>query len=69
MSAGKKDNVLNNVAIPEFTKYVEANNYKINELSNDYKQRIYWNIDYLGNWSNNTYKYKGPKSFKQNRLF
>lgn len=69
VKAGKKDNVLDNVALSQFTNYVEKSGYNINELSNDYKKRIYWNIDYLGDWSDNTYEYKGTKSFKQNRLF
>lgn len=69
MQLSKKDNILNNVAISQFKEYVESKGYTIDELCKDYKKRIYWNIDYLGNWSNNTYIYKGPKSFKVNRLF
>lgn len=64
-----KNNILNNVAIDVFKKYIEEKGYTIEELSKDYKQRIKWNVDYLGNWAKNEYEYKGPKVFKDNYLF
>lgn len=69
MQSSDKSNVLNNVGLDLFRNYVESKGYTIEDLSNDYKQRIKWNIDYLDNWSKNKYNYKGPTIFKSNNLF
>lgn len=69
MQSGDKHNILNDVGIDVFKQYVESKGYTVEELSNDYKKRIKWNVDYLGNWALNEYDYKGPKVFKNNYLF
>lgn len=69
MQSGDKHNILNDVGIDVFKQYVESKGYTVKELSNDYKKRIKWNVDYLGNWALNEYDYKGPKVFKNNYLF
>lgn len=49
---------------PLFEKY----NYKYSDLCSDYKARLRYNIDIMLNWEEH-YIYKGPKTFKSQRLF
>lgn len=47
--------------------YVESHGYKLDELADDYKQRMNFNIMFLGEWAS-SYKYTSIK-VKRKRLF
>lgn len=51
----------------KFVEEVESKGFDLQLLSEDYKQRILWNVRFLANWAEN-YEYK-PLKVKQNKLF
>jgi hypothetical protein len=46
---------------------IESLGFDLKSLSEDYKQRLRWNVTYLHNWAEN-YEYK-PRKYKQKSLF
>lgn len=55
-------------AVETILPSIEKYGYSYDELCDDYKKRLRYNIDVLLNWEAN-YMYKGPKQFISNRLF
>lgn len=49
-------------------KYFESKGYTLEGLMEDYKQREYWNIEYMNDWARN-YVYKGGNKATSNFLF
>lgn len=64
----QKDYILNNASKEVFESYIKENGFTIEELQQNHNKRVEWNLRYLGEWAKNM-EYKGPKSFKKNRLF
>ncbi len=55
-------------ALSSILPVIEKYKYKYRELCSDYKARLRYNIDIMLNWEER-YVYKGPKTFKSQRLF
>ena len=51
----------------EIQNYVESHGYKLEDLADDYKQRMLFNIEFLLDWSEN-YKYR-PSKVARRSLF
>jgi len=47
---------------------IESYGYTLEQVSNDYKARLKFNIDVMYEWAQN-YEYKGPKKFVSRKLF
>lgn len=55
-------------ALSNILPIIQKYNYTYKELCSDYKVRLRYNIDIMLNWERH-YKYKGPKTFKSQKLF
>lgn len=51
----------------ELNNYIESKGYTLQDLSENYRSRGCWNIEFLLDWANN-YKYE-PKKNRQSKLF
>ncbi len=73
ISDGTKSNKSNIQTMPRevlesILPTVEKHNYKYEELCRDYKVRLRYNIDIMLTWEKQ-YIYKGPRTFKSQKLF